>query len=177
MKTVSVEGYLDQAKLEAALRQIVGESAWRGREVRAEPRRLSGTWSLSGVGRSSRSNSTAMSTTGTALKIKADREKDEVARASGTRVVRFPYWVQLTSETLEHYFGLEANVVQAFPHGFVTTKHFPSSFCEMGLERFARELEAVPKHVRGAVVESLRARMVEHGIEYVVPRGLRHLVE
>lgn len=111
------------------------------------------------------------------LKIKADREKDSVASAGGYRVVRFPYWVQLTTKTLQHYFGLEAKVVQDFPHGFITTKHFPASYCELGIERFTRELEALPKMVREAVVELLRAPVAEHGIEYVLPRELRQLVE
>ena len=43
--------------------------------------------------------------------------------------MRFPYWVQLDSTTLWHYFGLEAEIEQSFPHGFITTKLFPASFC------------------------------------------------
>ena len=40
MTTVRIDGYLVQAKLEAALRAIVGDDAWRGTEVRVEGRRL-----------------------------------------------------------------------------------------------------------------------------------------
>ena len=73
------------------------------------------------------------------IKIKGDRVKDETARSLGLRVVRFPYWIQLDSNTLKHFFGLDANVEQSFPHGFITTKLFPASFCELGIERFRAE--------------------------------------
>jgi hypothetical protein len=110
------------------------------------------------------------------LKIKVDREKDAYARADGYRVVRVPYWVQLTTTTLRHYFDLDAEVVQDFPHGFITTKVFPASFCELGIERFRGELERLPPEVRDAVVKSLRERSVEHGVEYVLPTTLRSLI-
>jgi hypothetical protein len=83
------------------------------------------------------------------LKIKNDREKDEMARCGGYRVVRIPYWVQLTSETLKHYFHLEAEIIQDFPHGFISTKVFPASFCELasiglGLKSRAFRLQCAP---------------------------------
>ena len=98
------------------------------------------------------------------LKIKVDRVKDEAARTQGSRVVRFPYWVQLDSITLRHYFGLEAEIEQSFPHGFITTKLFPASFCELGIERFRTELFGLPAIVRDAVIASLRERVAEHGL-------------
>lgn len=176
MTTISIDGYLDQAKLEAALRQVVGDAAWRGREVRAEPRRFK--WDMVFEWGGAR---IAVEYDGDehyrhSLKVKADREKDALARTSGIKVVRFPYWVQLTTGTLRHYFGLEAQVVQDFAHGFITTKHFPASFCELGLARFERELGSLPPPVQLAVVESLRARADEHGVEYVVPSALTALI-
>jgi hypothetical protein len=86
--------------------------------------------------------------------------------------VRFPYWVQLTTETLCHYCGLDAQVVQDFPHGFIVTKIFPASFCELGVERFRGELEQLPEGVRVAVIKSLQDRAKEHGRQYVVPAAL-----
>jgi hypothetical protein len=111
------------------------------------------------------------------LKIKADVEKDELARAGGYKVVRVPYWVQLTGETLMHYFDLDADIAQSFPHGFITTKLFPASFCELGITRFQREINSLPAGVRNDVVESLRARADEHGIEYVLPERLKYLLK
>jgi hypothetical protein len=108
------------------------------------------------------------------LKIKNDQEKDKLALALGMRVVRIPYWVQLTDETLFHYFGLHAEIIQDFPHGFIVTKIFPASYCELGIKRFEREIQSLPDPVKIAVVQSLKDRIEEHGIEYVLPRKLRH---
>ncbi len=110
------------------------------------------------------------------LKIKADQEKDLLARAQGLEVVRFPYWVQLDRTTCRSFFGLDADIQQSFPHGFVTTKLFPASFCEMGVERFEREMSGLPPSVRAAVVDSLRERSREHGVEYVLPACLRAMI-
>ena len=55
--------------------------------------------------------------------------------------MRFPYWVQLDNFTLKHYFDLDAKIEQSFPHGFITTKLFPASFCELGIKRFRAEID------------------------------------
>jgi len=111
------------------------------------------------------------------LKIKADREKNALAAKHGIKVIRFPYWIQLTDETLSHYLGLAARITQNFPHGFITTEWYPASFCELGIERFMGELESLPPRIRSAVIDSLRARSMEHGTEYVLPRSLWSLLE
>jgi hypothetical protein len=110
------------------------------------------------------------------VKIRADRQKDDLAAANGMRLVRVPYWVQLDRMMARHWFGLEADIEQSFPHGFITTKLFPASFCEFGVMRFRRELEALPAAVREAVIRSLRDRAAKYGIEYVLPTELRALV-
>mgnify|MGYP006966067676 CR=1 FL=1 len=106
------------------------------------------------------------------LKIKADEEKDAVAREQGFIVVRVPYWVQLDTLMLKKWFGIDAVVEQDFPHGFIVTKIFPASFCAMGIARFERELAALPEAVKTAVLKSLRDRAEEHGEAYVVPQGM-----
>jgi hypothetical protein len=172
---VVIESYLTEAKLAAALRQLVG-TAWAGGQV-----------SLPG---SRRRFDMAFRSSGTtvlveydgdehyrdSLKIRADRQKDDLAAASGMRLVRVPYWVQLDRAMARHWFGLRADIEQSFPHGFITTKLFPASFCELGVARFRRDLGALPVPVREAVVSSLRDRVKEYGIEYVLPTELRELV-
>jgi len=71
----------------------------------------------------------------------------------------------------------DAEIIQDFPHGFIKTKVFPASFCELGVDRFRQELDGLPEGVRAAVVMSLRDRAQEHGREYVVPRSLVDLLE
>jgi hypothetical protein len=72
----------------------------------------------------------------------------------------------------DHFFGLDAKIEQSFPHGFITTKLFPGSFCELDIQRFLAELASLPTEVREAVIESLGERVVEHGLEYVLPASL-----
>lgn len=174
MSKVFIESHLTEAKLATALKQIVGP-AWAGDQV-----------SLPG---SRRRYDTAFRDGNTtvlveydgdahyrdSLKVKADRLKDELAVTHGMRLVRVPYWVQLDSVTVKHWFGLAATIEQTFPHGFITTKLFPASFCELGVSRFSRELNALPATVRKAVVASLRDRVADHGLEYVLPAKLREL--
>ncbi len=174
MKVV-IESYLTEGKLAAALQQLVG-TAWAGGQVslRGSRRRFDMAFRSGGAvvlveydGDDHYRDS---------LKIRADRQKDGLASAHGMRLVRVPYWVQLDREMARHWFGLEADIEQSFPHGFITTKLFPASFCELGVARFRRELEALPAAVRRAVVASLRDRVEEYGVEYVLPTGLRELV-
>src|SRR5215469_10899175 len=108
-----------QSKLERALREIVGNDCWRGREVRLPigTRRWDMSYETNG-------QITVVEFDGdehyrNTLKIKADEEKDQIATQHGYHVVRIPYWVQLTTETLRHYFDLNAEIRQDFPHGFI----------------------------------------------------------
>jgi hypothetical protein len=110
------------------------------------------------------------------LKIKGDHEKDKLARQNKMSLIRVPYWVQLDNTTVRHYFGFEGEIKQNFPHGFITTKHFPASFCELGIMRFLQELQSLPMLVKTAVLQSLRDRVNEYGLDYVLPSPLRDLI-
>lgn len=172
---IRVDGYLVEQKLAMLLRQLVGDR-WGGVELK-----IAGTRRRWDMGFDSAQGQVAVEFDGdehyrNALKIKADREKDTVAATQGVRVVRVPYWIQLDSTTFRHFFGFEAEIEQDFPHGFITTKLFPASFCELGVERFRRELEELPLVARNAVITSLLARAKEHGLEYVLPSPLRYLL-
>lgn len=173
---ITIEGYLLQGKLESALKQLVGEANWLGRELRVPDsrRRWDMAYEIQG-------HTTVVEFDGDqhywdSLKIKVDVEKDTVAHSLGYSVVRIPYWVQLTTETVQHYFGIQAQIAQDFPHGFITTKIFPASFSELGVSRFFREISALPGSTKNAVISSLQDRAQEHGIEYVLPPSLRHML-
>jgi hypothetical protein len=111
------------------------------------------------------------------LVIRSDRIKAKIASDHGFRTVSFPYWLQLDSFTLKHFFGFEAQIVQDFPHGFITTKLFPASFCELGIQRFREELFRLPPGLRKPVLQPLRDREEEYGIEFVLPSALRSILQ
>lgn len=164
-----------QEKLAEALRQIVGDR-WTGVELK-----VGGTRRRWDMGFTHEHKRVVVEFDGDehyrhTMKIKVDREKDAAALAEGLRVVRVPYWVQLDRPTFRHLFGFDADIETDFPHGFITTKVFPASFCELGVDRFKRELSAMPPGTQAAVVASLRDRAREHGAEYVVPTALLDLL-
>jgi hypothetical protein len=105
--------------------------------------------------------------------IRVDRAKAKLASERGFRSLSFPYWLQLDTFTLKHFFSFEAEIIQDFPHGFITTKLFPASFCELGVARFQEEFSRLPDRLRQPVLKSLRERADEYGIEYVLPTALR----
>lgn len=173
---VVIESYLTEAKLAAALKQLVG-IAWVGGQATLPGSRRRFDMAFQDKGEVILVEYDGDEHYRDSLKLKADAHKDAPAITHGMRTVRVPYWVQLTNQTARHYFGLEVEVEQSFPHGFITTKLFPAFFCEMGVERFRRELEALPANIREAVIASLRARAEEHGVEYVLPSVLRGLID
>jgi hypothetical protein len=169
---VVIESYLTEAKLAVAMAQLVGD-AWAGGQVN-----LPGSRRRFDLTYHDRGTTVLVEYDGDehyrdSMKIKADRQKDALAAENGMRLIRVPYWVQLDRTMARHWFGLEAEIEQSFPHGFITTKLFPASFCELGTTRFRRELDSLPAPVRDAVVASLRERIAEHGVEYVLPAELR----
>ena len=173
-RPITIEGYLTETKLSTALQQMVGD-LWVGGQVQlpGSRHRWDTATTLTFV--------VLVEFDGDAhyresLKIKADREKDRIAGENHMRVVRVPYWIQLDNVTVRHYFQISAEIRQTFPHGFISTKLFPASFCEMGIERFKNDLHALPSPVREAVVQSLRKRIEENGLEYGLPSSLRELV-
>lgn len=176
MLRIAITGALSEESLASALQQLTGDE-WLTRTLRVPGTRKScdmafrassGTIAVEFDGPDHYCNS---------LKVKKDREKDQLLSQHGIRCVRFPFWVQLDTETAFHYFGLEAQVVTDFPHGFITTTCFPASFCELGIMRFERELANLPSSVAEAVVRSLRDRSDQHGLEYVLPTSLRHMAQ
>jgi hypothetical protein len=172
---IVIEGYLTQQKLAIALVQFFADD-WLGHELKHPKSRR--RWDMSirtqtGIhvieydGDEHYCNS---------LKVKADREKDRLALEMGWKVIRIPYWVQLDSETFSFYFASKAIIEQNFPHGFITTKTFPASFCELGVLRFQHELSCLPERVRQDVIRSLSERAAKHGVEYVLPSQLLHVI-
>lgn len=164
-----INGHLTQKTLQSALIHFLGEKSFLGSEMRLGDtrKRLDMVFEING-------EKLVVEFDGDlhykeSLVLKRDMEKDSVAKELGYKLVRFPYWIQLTTQTLETFFGIRGEVCQDFPHGFISTKSFPASFCNLGLERFFKELESLPENVREDVLFSLRERSAEHGERFVLP--------
>ena len=171
-----IEGALTQEKLASALRVLAG-ATWCGGQVQIKG--TSRTWEMAlytSVGVTLIAYDDARHYTDPE-RMRFDRETTRIAERRGHPFVRFPYWVQLDTLTLHHFFGLDAEIVSAVPHGFGTASGLPVDFCEDGLRRFIRELQALPRAVGDTVVQSLRDRAAALGIHRVLPTRLRYLAE
>ena len=119
-----------------------------------------------------------------------DRLKTRICTELGYKVVRIPSYIQLDSEMVRFYFGIDY-AEELYPacheHGF---EHpdiaLPADFCELGLERFEQEMRTYPQSVRQRIVTSLRKRITQYreegyseedAISQVLPRRLLYLIQ
>ena len=94
-----------------------------------------------------------------AKKVLEDVTRDEIFCTAGYRVVRIPYFVQLSGVVISRLFA-ELVVDQSdflnFPHGFVADEVvFPANFCEVGIARFESDL-AHFDCIKADILDSLR---------------------
>lgn len=74
-----------------------------------------------------------------------DYLKTEEMSNLGDKVIRIPYFVQLSSQVVRNLFGAftgDHSPFLDYPHGFISDKALlPADFCEVGLLRFHQDLE------------------------------------
>ena len=100
-----------------------------------------------------------------------DIHKDEAYRNYGfENIVRIPPYIQLDNEMVEHYFGelpSTKHIGDLYPavheHGFAHPLiTLPADFCELGIKRFMKDMESIPKNVRNKIIETLHARVGDY---------------
>ena len=101
-----------------------------------------------------------------AQRILGDEERDKTLVSVGYRVVRIPYFVQLTRVVIATLFGEIATHHEDFlnfPHGFIADNVvMPADFCELGISRFEADLERF-SYIRQEILESLRRAIKSRG--------------
>lgn len=112
-----------------------------------------------------------------AKKIKSELIKDQTFQQIGYHIVRIPYFVQISSLTIEKLFGRKILFEQTFPHGFIDKKVImPSDFCELGIKKFEKDLERF-NYIKTDIINSLKEKVIElDDIELVVPSSLEYLL-
>ncbi len=101
-----------------------------------------------------------------------DRRKNELCNELGISIIRIPYFVQLSPETIKLLFQFDCPYVQQYPHGFISNKStmiFPADFCELGVARFRDELQKFGSNISADIVNSLRQAAESRPIETVIP--------
>lgn len=112
--------------------------------------------------------------------IKRDIEKDKYFKGKGYKVIRIPYFVQLSPIIIKLLFDKrKRNFIQGYPHGFVSSLALlPADFCEAGVKRFKNEIEQTFAVIRKEIVDSLRKRVDDLGdINLVLPESLQYLLK
>jgi hypothetical protein len=112
-----------------------------------------------------------------AKRIKGDLRNEQVYASMGYKVIRIPYFVQISTETVKHLFNIDRNIKQAFPHGFISkTVVLPADFCELGIKRFKADLEKF-HYIKSDIINSLNDKIKEIGDkECVIPSSLDTLI-
>lgn len=153
---IKIEGYLTQQKLEDTLKQIIPKEDWLGREVRVPDTRMRWDMSFRLHNKTYVVEFDGYQHYQSISSIENDEKKDNIATELSFKTIRIPYFVQLTTQTLHHYFGIEGNIDQDFPHGFIDKKaYLPACYCKLGYARYEDELDKLPTNIVNDIKESL----------------------
>lgn len=97
-------------------------------------------------------------------KIVDDKMKTALFEKGGYKVVRIPFFIQLTHDVVKTLFGVEVKE-ELFPAGIpsmlIEWENTPAFMCPMGVERMARELLLYPEQLK-TNLEALKKNAEEH---------------
>lgn len=101
-----------------------------------------------------------------------DLRKNNICKTRGIRLIRWPYYFQLTRDVAKHIFTdsySESKYLKSIKYvyganegheilapGLHRSKFTPANFTEPGMERFFQELDAAPVSLKAQVVKSLK---------------------
>lgn len=113
-----------------------------------------------------------------AKRILDDKKKDDDAIKAGYKVIRIPYFVQLSTDSIFELFSLKIeNYVQTYPHGFIDPKAIlPADFCELGLKKFKSDLVKFETcEISKQIIKSLIDKHYD-STEYVYPKSIERVL-
>lgn len=109
-------------------------------------------------------------------KIKSEQFKNDTYTEMGYKVVRIPYFVQLTKETIKYLFDIDFTPSYSYPHGFISDlAALPADFCELGVNKFLLDLEKF-YFIKNEIIESLKLKRDKlQDIELVIPKSIERI--
>jgi hypothetical protein len=111
--------------------------------------------------------------------IVVDEYKDLIYSKLGYKILRIPYFIQLTSSVIEKYFSIQnVDLNWKYPSGFIDNAALlPADFCELGIERFKKDLNTF-WYLKEEIINSIKSKIKEKGdIRLVLPKSLYYLVQ
>lgn len=109
-------------------------------------------------------------------KIKSEQQKDKTYSEMGYRVVRIPYFIQISSETIKYFFDFDLNWNQSYPHGFISENVIlPCDYCELGIQKFLNDLNRFD-FIKNDIFESLKNKISAlKDYELVLPSSIKYI--
>lgn len=113
-------------------------------------------------------------------RIVSDINNTKLYESFGYKVVRIPYFVQMSSVVIKHLFNVEINIEQTFSHGFISDSVYdllPCDFTMLGIEKFKKDLERF-EYIKDEIIESLKNKVEAlHDKRLVLPESLYYLLD
>lgn len=99
----------------------------------------------------------------------------------GYRVVRIPFYVQLSTLNIEHLFGVKVEAGCPCPSGWLSSaktkyslnQNCPSNFCYQGELKFIKEYESFPIYTQFEIRKTLEEVLKHYSWEWVVSPNLK----
>jgi hypothetical protein len=110
--------------------------------------------------------------------IKRDFKKDIEYISLGYKIIRIPYFIQLSNNLIKTIFNIDINIKQIYKNGFIDDKALlPADFCELGIEKFKSNLVQF-YYCKDEIIESLQNKIIKYNdIDVVLPKSLQYLVK
>lgn len=116
----------------------------------------------------------------TSSRILSDIENTKLYESLGYKVIRIPYFIQMSSIVIKCLFDVEVDIEQQYPHGFISDTKFdllPCDFNNLGIERFEKDLERF-SYIKEDIVLSLKNKIcILKDKRLVLPESLYYLVD
>lgn len=104
-----------------------------------------------------------------------DPIRDEYFSSLGYKVVRIPYFIQLSKVNIEHLFNVAMeDEMCPLKYSFYDSDEdglyiSPGSMCSLGVERFSHYFMSLPRETKNEIVVDLLLVSTKHPIDWVVP--------
>lgn len=112
-----------------------------------------------------------------------DIDKVKFYNQLGYKVIQIPYFVQIDTHSIKHYFDKELEYESNLMHGFniinnKPNQNNPAIFSELGIKKFEREYNNLPEIIQNEIKQTLQTQLNTFNIqELIVPSALDYLLE
>ncbi len=110
-------------------------------------------------------------------KVLSEDLKTKTYTKMGYKVVRIPYFVQMSNQVIKTLFDVDVDIPQVYPHGFIDSQALlPADYCYLGIMKFIQDLDNFD-FIKEEIVASLKNKVKDLQNKFLVlPSPLHHLI-